>query len=89
MIPMKPYDDIADIRLGPPEKMGAYHRTFSTYVNKLTDAGLQLVHLSEPGGVSAITTSPSLSRLNRPVWEEVPTILVASCRKQKESAQPK
>jgi len=76
----------SDTRPGPPGKIGAYHRTLSTYVNTLTDAGLQLVRLSEPGAASAIADSPSLSRLNRPVWEEVPTILVVSCRKPKESA---
>ncbi len=78
----------SDTRPGPPGKIGAYHRTLSTYVNTLTDVGLQLMHLSEPGSTSAIAASPSLSHLNRPVWEEVPTILVASCRKPKESAQP-
>lgn len=71
----------SDTRPGPPGKIGAYHRTLSTYVNSLTDAGLQLVRLSEPGGTSISAGSPSLSRLNRPVWEEVPSILVASCRK--------
>ncbi|MFL5705162.1 MAG: class I SAM-dependent methyltransferase [Ktedonobacteraceae bacterium] len=76
----------SDTRTGPPGKVGAYHRTLSTYVNTLTDAGLQLVRLSEPVGTSAIADSPSLSRLNRPVWEEVPAILVASCRKPEESA---
>lgn len=72
----------SDTRSGPPGKVGAYHRTLSTYVNALTDAGLQLVRLSEPGGASNATASPSLSHLNRPVWEEVPAVLVASCRKQ-------
>lgn len=71
----------SETRPGPPSKIGAYHRTLSTYVNTLTDAGLQLVHLSEPSGTSAMADSPSLSRLNRPVWQEVPPILVASCRK--------
>jgi 2-polyprenyl-3-methyl-5-hydroxy-6-metoxy-1,4-benzoquinol methylase len=74
----------SETRPGPPGKIGTYHRTLSTYVNTLTDAGLQLVRLSEPGGTSAIVDSPSLSRLNRPVWEEVPPILVASCRKPQE-----
>src|SRR5205085_8400795 len=53
----------SDTRPGPPGKVGAYHRTLSTYVNALTDAGLQLVHLSEPGAVSTLADSPSLSRL--------------------------
>ncbi len=68
-------------RPGPPGKVGAYHRTLSTYINTLTEAGLQLVHLSEVGGTSTTTNSQSLLHLNRPVWQEVPTVLVASCRK--------
>jgi ubiquinone/menaquinone biosynthesis C-methylase UbiE len=74
----------SDTRPGPPGKVGAYHRTLSTYVNTLTDAGLQLVRLSEVGGTSTTTNSRSLSHLNRPVWAEVPTILAASCRKPKQ-----
>lgn len=74
----------SDTRPGPPGKVGAYHRTLSTYVNALTDAGLQLVHLSELGMASAVAASPSPSRLNRPVWAEVPAILVAGCRKPKQ-----
>jgi 2-polyprenyl-3-methyl-5-hydroxy-6-metoxy-1,4-benzoquinol methylase len=70
----------SDTRPGPPGKVGVYHRTLSTYVNALTDAGLQLVRLSEPGVASPIADSPSLARLHRPVWTEVPSILVASCR---------
>ncbi|GHO97140.1 methyltransferase [Reticulibacter mediterranei] len=79
----------SDTRPGPPGKIGAYHRTLSTYINTLTDAGLQLVRLSELSGVSTIAASPSLSRGIRPVWQEVPSILVASCRKPKESTQSK
>ncbi len=70
----------SDTRPGPPGKIGAYHRTLSTYVNTLTDAGLQLVRLSEPVGASTAVAS----HVNRPIWEEVPSILVASCRKPKE-----
>jgi len=71
----------SDTRTGPPGKIGAYHRTLSTYINALTDAGLQLVHLSEPSTADPLPDSPSLARLQRPVWAEVPSILVASCRK--------
>lgn len=74
---------LSDARPGPPGKVGAYHRTLSTYVNTLTDVGLQLVCLSEPGAASNIADSPSLSGLSRPVWSQVPAILVASCRKPK------
>lgn len=76
----------SDTRPGPPGKIGAYHRTLSTYVNTLTDAGLQLMHVNEPGAPSTMLDSPSLSHLNRSVWQEVPTVLVASCRKRKEKA---
>lgn len=65
---------ISDVRTGPPGKVGAYHRTLSTYFNALTDAGLMLERMSEP---SAITT---LSE-RRPVWAEVPAVLIARCRK--------
>jgi 2-polyprenyl-3-methyl-5-hydroxy-6-metoxy-1,4-benzoquinol methylase len=71
----------SDTRPGPPGKVGAYHRTLSTYVNALTHAGLQLERLIEPRPTSDLPTSPSLSGLRRPVWEEVPAILVAGCRK--------
>lgn len=73
----------SNTRSGPPGKVGAYHRTLSTYVNALSDAGLQLVQLSEPGGAFPVADSPSLSHVNRPVWQEVPAVLVASCSKSK------
>ena len=74
----------SETRSGPPGKVGAYHRMLSTYINTLTDAGLQLMHLSEVGATSTSATSRSLSHLNRSVWQEVPTVLVASCRKSEE-----
>ncbi len=73
----------SDTRPGPPGKVGAYHRTLSTYVNALTDAGLALERLSEPSAAGDVADSPSLSGLRRPVWAEVPAILVAGCRKPK------
>lgn len=72
----------SDTRTGPPGKVGAYHRTLSTYVNALSDAGLQLVRLSEPGVKRDLPQSPGLSQAGRAVWEEVPAILVAFCRKR-------
>jgi 2-polyprenyl-3-methyl-5-hydroxy-6-metoxy-1,4-benzoquinol methylase len=72
----------SDTRTGPPGKVGAYHRTLSTYVNTLGDAGLQLVRLSEPGVDADPPQSPSLSRSARAVWREVPAILVALCHKR-------
>lgn len=71
----------SDSRPGPPGKVGSYHRTLSTYVNALSNAGLQLVHVSEPHETPGVTDSPSLSGLSRPVWKQVPAVLVASCRK--------
>jgi len=71
----------SDTRTGPPGKIGAYHRTLSTYVNALTDAGLQLVHFSEPRTADPLPDSLSLARLQKSVWAEVPSFLVASCRK--------
>jgi 2-polyprenyl-3-methyl-5-hydroxy-6-metoxy-1,4-benzoquinol methylase len=44
----------SDTRPGPSGKVGGYHRTLSIYVNALTDAGLQLVRLSELHGTSDI-----------------------------------
>ena len=65
----------SDTRTGPPGKVGAYHRTLSTYVNTLSDAGLQLERLSEPGMDDDLPQSPALRRLaarcgrrSRPSW---------------------
>lgn len=71
----------SETRSGPPGKIGAYHRTLSTYINTLTAAGLQLVHLSEVGSTPIVSSSQSLSHQNKPVWQEVPTVLVVGCRK--------
>jgi ubiquinone/menaquinone biosynthesis C-methylase UbiE len=72
----------SDTRTGPPGKVGAYHRTLSTYVNTLSDVGLQLERLAEPGVEADLPQSLGLSQANRPVWSEVPAILVALCRKR-------
>lgn len=71
----------SDVRPGPPGKVGAYHRTLSTYVNALTDAGLTLERLSEPQATGTVADSPSLAGLKRSVWVEVPAVLVVRCRK--------
>lgn len=76
----------SDTRSGPPGKVGAYHRTLSTYVNALLDAGLELVRLSEPQAPAVVAGSPSLSGISRPVWGEVPAVLVAACKKPRQSA---
>ncbi|HEY7093643.1 MAG TPA: class I SAM-dependent methyltransferase [Ktedonobacterales bacterium] len=72
----------SDTRPGPPGKVGAYHRTLSTYVNTLSDAGLQLERLGEPGMGDDRPESQAFASSGRPVWAEVPAILVALCRKR-------
>jgi len=61
-------------RTGPPGKVGAYHRMLSTYVNTLIDAGLQIERMIEVCATGSLAGS-------RPVWTEVPAILVTRCRK--------
>jgi ubiquinone/menaquinone biosynthesis C-methylase UbiE len=61
-------------RTGPPGKVGAYHRMLSTYVNSLTDAGLLLERMIEVRATGSLAET-------RPVWTEVPAILVARCRR--------
>src|SRR5207253_4388438 len=64
----------SDTRTGPPGKVGAYHRTLSTYVNVLIDAGLAIERMSEP-------QATGVDAERRPVWAEVPAALIARCRK--------
>jgi ubiquinone/menaquinone biosynthesis C-methylase UbiE len=64
----------ADTRTGPPGKVGAYHRTLSTYINALIDAGLVLERVSEARATGDVAE-------RRPVWAEVPAVLAARCRK--------
>lgn len=64
----------SDTRPGPPGKVGAYHRTLSTYVNALSDVGLALERVSEPR-----LTGSHAER--RPIWSEVPAVLIGRCRK--------
>lgn len=73
----------SESRPGPPGKVGAYHRTLSTYVNALSDCGLVVERMVEPSGNGAsITDSPSTSGSGRPVWNEVPAVLAARCVKR-------
>jgi ubiquinone/menaquinone biosynthesis C-methylase UbiE len=72
----------SDTRTGPPGKVGSYHRMLSTYLNALLDAGLTLDRLSEPGAPAALSPSPSVAGLMRPVWAEVPAVLVVRCTKR-------
>lgn len=77
----------SDTRPGPPGKVGAYHRTLSTYINALTDAGLTLERMSEPCASGVSAAAPSLAGLSRPVWAEVPAVLVVRCRRGAAAAQ--
>ncbi len=64
----------SDTRTGPPGKVGAYHYTLSTYLNTLIDVGLTLERVSEPRATASLAEA-------RPIWAEVPPVLVARCRK--------
>ncbi|MDQ6674246.1 MAG: class I SAM-dependent methyltransferase [Chloroflexota bacterium] len=64
----------SDHRTGPPGKVGAYHRTLSTYLNTLTGAGFILEHVSEPSATPKVLAS-------RPIWGEVPAVLAVRCRR--------
>jgi 2-polyprenyl-3-methyl-5-hydroxy-6-metoxy-1,4-benzoquinol methylase len=64
----------SDSRTGPPGKVGAYHRTLSTYLNTLIDAGLALERVREVQATGELAA-------NWPGWAEVPAVLVARCRK--------
>jgi hypothetical protein len=55
-------------------KIGAYHHTLSTYVNRLVEAGLGLERLCEPQA-----SGHAAERV--PGYGEVPAVLVARCRK--------
>jgi 2-polyprenyl-3-methyl-5-hydroxy-6-metoxy-1,4-benzoquinol methylase len=61
-------------RTGPPGKVGSYHRTLSTYINALTDAGLTLERVREPCATAGLAE-------RRPVWAQVPAVLIGQCRK--------
>ncbi|HEY7030407.1 MAG TPA: class I SAM-dependent methyltransferase [Thermomicrobiales bacterium] len=64
----------SDTRTGPPGRVGSYHRTLSTYVDALHEAGLMLERVREPR-----FTGSQAER--RPIWAEVPATVVARCRK--------
>lgn len=58
-------------RINPSLPVGAYHRTLSTYVNTLADAGLVLERMRE------VPRSDG-----SPVWREVPQMLYARCHRE-------
>ena len=63
----------SEARTGPPGKVGAYHRTLSTYLNLLVEAGLQIERVAEPRASGHMAS-------RRPIWTEVPAVLVVRCR---------
>jgi SAM-dependent methyltransferase len=64
----------SDDRPGPPGQIGAYHRTLSTYVNTLLDTGFTQEYLGEPRAPQSLVE-------RRPIWGEVPAVLIIKCRK--------
>lgn len=55
-------------------KVGAYHRTLSTYVNNLVEAGLMIQRIVEPRA-----TGRPAERV--PIHQEVPAAMVFACKK--------
>ncbi len=80
----------SDRRTGPPGKVGAYHRTLSTYVNALTAAGLPVEALREPGRPAGpVPDAPAFAGVaSQPSWAEVPSVLAVRCRKRAEPPAP-
>ena len=72
----------SDRRTGPPGKVGAYHRTLSTYLNTLISTGFVLEAVIEPTATPKVVAS-------RPIWAEVPAILAARCRKREAIPNPR
>jgi ubiquinone/menaquinone biosynthesis C-methylase UbiE len=65
-------------RVGPPGKIGCYHRTLSTYLNALSERGFVIDRAEEP-------QARGRQAVNRPVWSEVPAILAMRCHKPDQS----
>lgn len=55
-------------------RIGAYHRTLSTYVNSLVDADFHVESFVEPRADGPLSESA-------PVYESVPAVLISGCRK--------
>jgi ubiquinone/menaquinone biosynthesis C-methylase UbiE len=60
---------VSDNPLGVRSRVGAHHRTLSTYANTLVEAGFALQHISEPQATGHVA-----SRI--PGYEQVPAILL-------------
>lgn len=65
----------SDNLYGVRGQVGAYHRTLSTYLNTLLEAGLILERMIEPQAQDEVA-----GRI--PGYREVPPVLAARCRKQ-------
>jgi 2-polyprenyl-3-methyl-5-hydroxy-6-metoxy-1,4-benzoquinol methylase len=68
-------------RTGPPGKVGLYHRMLSTYLNTLAESGFVLERMSEPPATPTLAAS-------RPIWAEVPAMLVVRCCKRTAAVDP-
>jgi len=55
-------------------KVGTYHRTLSTYMNNLVEAGFMIQHLVEPQATGQLAE-------RAPAHREVPATMVFACRK--------
>jgi len=55
-------------------KVGAYHRTMSTYMNNLVEAGFMIQHIVEPQATGQLAERV-------PAHREVPATMVFACRK--------
>lgn len=64
----------SDHRPGPPGKIGAYHRTLSTYLSGAIAAGFVIDALVEPQANGTLAE-------RRPVWREVPYALAVRLSK--------
>ena len=49
-------------RTGPPGKVGAYHRTLSTYLNALCEAALMLERIVEPRPETEVAANATLPK---------------------------
>ncbi len=65
---------VSDNPLGVRSRVGAHHRTLSTYVSTLFEAGLTLTHLLEPQATDELA-------LRVPGYAEVPAVLVVRAAK--------
>ncbi|MBI2940118.1 MAG: hypothetical protein HYY04_06720 [Chloroflexi bacterium] len=65
----------SDYAAGVRGRVGAYHRTLSTYVNSVARAGFAVRRLGEPRAEGDIAT-------RQPGYHRIPAVLVVRCGKQ-------